>query len=564
MWRSANELAPGSVVEAQVCVVGAGPAGLTLARELAGADFKVLLIESGDFRNHRKLKELNEGDTFGDHYPNPRWHRVRRVGGCTNRWLVDIGGGRLGARFVPLDSIDFETRDWMPGSGWPITRTSLDPYYERAHRHCGIGPYRYDLAAWSEPAASAIETDGLETSIFQFGPKTQWTGRAEKLFQDAPNMDVLLNATVTEIETDASGTVATGLKVLNGAGQPIAVKAQIVVLAVGCVETSRLLLNSHAVHPAGIGNAEDVVGRYFMDHPQSYLNVFRPADRGLFDRTGIYDLRPQGAMAIMAKLAFKDAALRRDELPNSCHLLFPRRDHFLSEAFQSFFSLVLDIRHLSVPRGLGRHLRNMIVGISDLAPIALWALQGTAHYPYLSHGGWADLERKSELFTAFEIWSMVEQAPSPENRVRLGAKRDQNGMPKVEIHWRFTEADRDGVRRMRAAMKREIEGSGLGTIEWSPDLFTTPSSVHPIGGARMGLDPRTSVVGPDLAVHGVDNLYLASSAVFPTSGYANPTLTVVALACRLADRIKRVLAAPIRAAAAEPAMAQGEALPSLV
>ena len=564
MWHSANELAPGTVIDTQVCIVGAGPAGLTLARELAGARFKVLLVESGDFQAHRRLKELNEGDTFGDGYPNPRWHRVRRVGGCANRWLVGIGGGKLGARFVPLDPSDFEKREWIAHSGWPIGRAELDPYYQRAQNHCGIGPYRYDLDAWTMPGATPIETDGLETSVFQFGPQQQWTGRHKALFAETSNVEVLLNATVMEIETDDGGGTVTGLKLVNDAGQPILIRSDITALAVGCVETTRLLLNSHAVHQAGLGNAHDVVGRYFMDHPQSYLNVFTPSDKHLFDSTGIYDIRPREGMAVMAKLAFKDQALRTHRLPNSCHLLFPRRDHFLSEGFQAFFSLMLDLKHLAVPRGVARRVYTMASGVKDLAPIALWALQGKAHYPYLSNGGWADLAAKSDLFSSFEIWSMVEQAPDPENRIRLGQRSDANGMPKVAIHWRFTDADRDGVKRMRAQFKHEIETSGLGTVNWSPDLYTTPSSVHPIGGARMGTEPRTSVVGPDLRVHGLRNLFAASSAVFPTSGYANPTLTVVALACRLADRIKDMLDQPIRIDKLEPLVAAAQTLSNIV
>ena len=547
MLIDAKGLATGAFVEAMVCIVGSGPAGLTLARELAGANSKVVILESGDFRNRRKLKKLNEGDTFGDDYHNPRWGRVRRVGGSANRWLVEIGNGQRGARFVPLDPIDFEKREWMPNSGWPLGRADLDPFYERAQEHCGVGPYHYDLASWSEPGMEAIETPGIETSHFQFGAQDRWTRGHDELFRETSNIDALLGATAVEIETDATGERVTGVKVVDEAQRPITVRAPHVILAVGCLETSRLLLNSHAVHDNGIGNAHDVVGRYFMDHPQSYLNVFTPADRHVFDTFGIYDLRTKGNMAVMAKLALKDAALRREHLPNSCHLLFPRRDHFLSPAFQSFFSLMLDIKYASIPRHALDRAKTMLMGLGDLAPIALWALQGTAHYPYLAKGGWANLADKSKLFSTFELWTMIEQLPDPANRIRLSARRDYNGTPLIEVHWRFSEADRDGVRRVRAFIARELEESGLGKMEWSPDLYTSPGSVHPIGGARMGDDPRTSVVDRDLQVHGVRNLYVASSAVFPTSGYANPTLTVVALSCRIADQVKRSLAGSIAA-----------------
>ena len=545
MLRSASESHAGTVVSAQVCIVGAGPAGLTLARELASAACKVLLVESGDFRYRRKLKELNEGDTFGDQYPNPRWQRVRQVGGCSNKWLVDIGNGQKGARFVPLDPIDFEKRDWIPNSGWPITRDDLDPHYARAHRHCGIGPPRYDVEAWGDVAAFAIQTPGLETTMFQFGAQSRWISGHDHLFMTEPNIEVMLGATVTEIETNPSGDVVTGLKVINPAGASIAVKSDLFILSVGCIETTRLLLNSNAVHANGLGNQFDVVGRYFMDHPQSYLNVLTPRNRNIFDKCSIYDIRSMGDMAVMAKLAFRKSALEEHQLPNSCHLLFPRRDHFLSDAFQAFFSVVLDVKHKSIPRNLIQRGLTMAKGAGDLLPIALWAAQGRAYYPYLAKGGWAELSQKSDLFTTFEVWSMFEQLPNPENRVGLSAKRDYNGTRKIEIHWRFTDDDRKSVTRIREQFGREIEAGGIGKVAWSREPISTPTSVHPIGGARMGHDPRTSVVDRDLKVHGVKNLFVASSAVFPTSGYANPTLTVVALACRLADRIKTILASQV-------------------
>lgn len=559
MLLSSEKFPPGAVVDTQVCIVGAGPAGLTLAREFAGASFKVLLVESGDFRSRRKLKELNEGDTVGDPYPNPRWQRVRQVGGCANRWLVEIGNGRKGARFVRLDGIDFERREWIPHSGWPITRAELDPFYERAATHCGIHPDRYGVEAWPLPGSVPIETEGLATSMFQFGPQERWISHHDDLFRAEPNIDVLLGATVTTIETDEWGQVVTGLQLVTRARQSLTVRAEQVILATGCIETSRLLLASNAVNPSGIGNANGVVGRYFMDHPQSYLNTFKPSDHRLFETTGIFDLRPNGDMAVMAKLGFTEGALRRHRLPNSCHILFPRRDHFLSEAFQSFFSLVLAAKYRALPGDIARHALNMARGLGDLLPIAVWALQGKAHYPYLSKGGWAGLEGKSDLFSLFEIWSMVEQLPDPDNRILLSDKRDHNGMRKVEIHWRFSSQDRDGVQRMREQMRREIEGSGLGTVEWSRDLYSTPSSVHPIGGARMGDDPASSVVDADLRVHAMANLFVASSAVFPTSGYANPTLTVVALCCRLADRIKALRAMPADMSASNAASDESSA-----
>lgn len=541
MIIDARQLAPGSSLEADICIVGAGPAGLTLAREFKDQPLKVLIIESGGFKAKRSLKKLNEGTSVGDPYPNPRWGRHRQVGGTANRWLVDIGSGLYGARYAPLDPIDFEKREWLPNSGWPISRATLEPYYARAQKHTGLGPYEYETKAWEEGTSLkplSFTGGDMTTTMFQFGPKDVWTKQYADVTEHAANITAVVNGTVLEIETDEGGTNVTGLRAVNPDRQQFFIKAKQVILAMGCIEITRLLLLSRAKHANGIGNQNDVLGRYFMDHPQAYLNVFTPSDRNLFNQTDLYDLRPMKNYGVMAKLVFTEQAMRRDHLMNMCFVLFPRRDHFMSEAFQSFFNVALAVVHRQRPGNLVYHMTTMLKGAPHLAQIGLWWLQGKAPYPYLSKGGWAPLKNKSELFTMFELFSLVEQAPDPSNYITLGNQLDPNGQPKVEIHWKFSSLDKDNVVRSREVMRNEFTKSGLGTLQFTQELFTSPSSVHPIGSTRMSDDPKYGVVDANLKVHSMNNLYLASSSVFPTGGYANPTLTVVALACRLADHIK--------------------------
>lgn len=541
MIIDAQQISAGSTINADICIVGSGPAGLTLAREFRNQPLKVCLIESGGFTARRALKRLNEGQTFGDPYPNPRWGRIRQFGGTPNRWQIEIGSHLHGARYAPLNAIDFEDRDWLPNSGWPFSRAELDPYYERAQQHCGLGPYAYETQSWEGPGLAPLKfsTGRLETSMFQFGPKDVWTKHYSDVTSNAPNITCVVNGTVLEIETDDDGTNVTGVRAVNPAGGQFQVQASHVILAVGCIESSRLLLLSK--NGRGLGNQYDVVGRYFMDHPQSYLNVFAPHDRRVFDNTALYDLRPMngGSYGVMAKLAFSEDTLRREQLQNICFVLFPRRDHFMSDAFQSFFTLLLTLIHRQRPSNLPYHLKTMIKGSGHLLQIGAWALQGKAPYPYLARGGWSTIPNPSKLFTVFEIFSLLEQAPDPNNRITLGDQLDPNGQRKVQIHWRFTERDQQSVLRARALLQEEFAQAGLGTITYTKELLTSPSSVHPIGGTRMNNNPRFGVVDENCKVHNVGNLYIASSGVFPTSGYANPTLTVVALACRLADHIKQ-------------------------
>jgi len=217
----------------------------------------------------------------------------------------------------------------------------------------------------------------------------------------------------------------------------------------------------------------------------------------------------------MAKLVVKDEVLAREQLPNSCHLLFPRRDHFMSDGFQAFFSRALDVMYRARPRNVLPRVARLVGGWRDLLPIAWWQLQGTAHYPYLSRGGWAGLPDRGQLFKVFEMWSMYEQAPDAANRITLSQRRDYQGTPIIKVDWRFTEADREGVRRVRELVASELACAGIGKVSWHRDLFTAPSSAHPIGGARMGIDPRSSVVDPNLAIHGVPNPDHASGPLSP-------------------------------------------------
>jgi choline dehydrogenase-like flavoprotein len=543
MITDGNTISPEQTLEADVVIVGSGPAGLTLAREFAGQALNVIVLESGEFGARRSLKKLNEGDTSGDPYPNPRWGRARQFGGTPNRWQIHIADHLYGARYAPLEPIDFETRDFMPYSGWEITRNDLDPYYARAQVHCGLGAYEYETDYWHEPGQDAIPFKGgrLVTSMFQFGARDVWTKHYADVTQNAPNIRVVTAASVVEILTDDGGTNVTSVRAMNFVHQSFSVRAKVVILAVGCIESTRLLMLSTDKHRDGIGNDYDVLGRYFMDHPQSYLNILTPNDRKLFETTSMYDLRPHGQYGTMAKLTFSEETMRKEKLQNICFVLFPRRDHFMSEAFQSFFSVALAMYHASRPSQLGFHMKTMAKGWRHLAQIGLWELQGKAPYPYLAHGGWAGLANKASLFDVFEVFSLLEQAPDPANRITLTDAIDPNGTRKVHIHWKFTEADRQSVERSRRVFDAELAESQLGRMTWHPDPYTSASSVHPLGGTRMHSNPHLGVVDAQCKVQGVSNLYIASSGVFPTSGYANPTLTVVALAVRIAEQVKKQL-----------------------
>jgi choline dehydrogenase-like flavoprotein len=146
MFIDGRQIAESEILNADLCIVGAGPAGITIAREFNGQDLSVLLLETGDFEGRPEVQDLANGTTTGDPFISPYWMRKRFFGGTANIWPIHLGNGRMGVRYVPMDPIDFEKRDWVPYSGWPISRADLDPYYERAHQVVQTGPYNYDPA----------------------------------------------------------------------------------------------------------------------------------------------------------------------------------------------------------------------------------------------------------------------------------------------------------------------------------------------------------------------------------------------------------------------------------
>jgi choline dehydrogenase-like flavoprotein len=524
-FTDARTVEAGTEIRADLCIVGGGAAGITLARELIGAPFRVLLLESGGLRFERRPQRLYIGENVG--LPNyaTAHSRFRVFGGSTTRWP---------GQCRPFDAIDFEARDWVPYSGWPFGRAHLEPWYRRARAACNLSSDDFEPAAWLDGAPALPLGDDLEPVVFQFGHPTDFAKAYRSELEAAANVEILLNANVLEIEPDAGLRQARAVAVRTFAGSDFRVRARAIVLACGGIENARLLLASNRVARAGLGNQHDLVGRFFMDHPYlttGYLDPADPADaRGLhvidsFKRVGWEQRAHLG-------FALAEGVLRRERL-NGCSAYFIRR--LRSETAPEYFSPGgKSLAHLrdflidKVPdKQLGRHLANLALGCREVGiTLARRA---------------ADLVRPKQCL-ALRI--IPEATPRPDSRVMLSDERDELEMPRVRVDWRLNPEDRRGLERLRAALKSAVRDRGLGTLVDDPSDDETgwPPSMaggkHHIGTTRMHADPKQGVVDPDCRIHGLANLYVAGSSVFPTSGYANPTLTIVALALRLADHLK--------------------------
>lgn len=552
-------------INADICIIGAGPAGITLAREFSNQPTKVVLLESGGYDPDPDAQALAYGSNEGDSYPNPGELRQRQFGGTANVWPIELGNGRRGVRYVPLDPIDFEKRDWVPHSGWPITRSDLDPYYEKAHTVAQTGPYDYDPATWEEPHAKQIQFKGdrVTTQMFHFGPLDVFTQAYRHELEKSDNVTILTHATALELETNEAAKRVTHVRVGALGGNRFQVTAGIVVLTQGGLETARLLLLSNSVQSCGIGNRYDLVGRYLMDHPCIRPGVLVPKDRQVIDQLALYDARWVKGTRVIGKPVLTETAQRREKVMNINAAIFPRpslaRHNLLrmiwpkgqrpsSPALQSARVLKKAWKARKLPSDGWEHISNLSTGLSDIA-YQTWRTPGqnrVRQLPLFSydfdHAGWSELDDKPKKFGCFDLLHITEQAPDPSNRITLSADRDSFGYQKMRVHWHYNDIDKRSVKRAMEIFSEEFAIAGLGTLALELDYDTpviwTPSLHHPMGTTRMHESPTQGVVDANCRVHGVSNLFIASSSVFATGGYANSTLTVLALALRLADHVK--------------------------
>jgi choline dehydrogenase-like flavoprotein len=525
MLRDAREIGAGEIISADVCIIGAGAAGITLACELAGGSRRVCLLESGGFDFEEDTQSLYQGEIAG-HALNPLdVSRLRYFGGTTNHW---------GGMCAPLSPEDFGVRPWVQYSGWPITLAELDPYYRRAVPYVQISSARFGIEDWAgevpplfkEPALAGR----LAPLLFQQSPPTRFGETFRAQIVGAGNIEALLHANVLAFQTDAAATRVREVRVSSLGGRAFSVQAPVFVLAAGAIENARLLLVSNSVEPAGLGNRHDVVGRFFAGHPQldGAARIVLDAPSGSAAKPLAATLHSYAMMQVSAQTAARDQIARF-----AAHI-----DPLAAEAAPTLHNTpsYLALKRL-VARLKGTDFPNTTVA-ADLGTV-FSDLDGLATGLYTRFG----------RAPILDIRPQCEQVPNPDSRVRLGEERDALGMPRVIVDWRLTDLDVVTVRRGLAIFGEVFERAGLGRIEISEAVRSADArslacseAWHHIGTTRMSDDPRTGVVDRSCRVHGISNLFVAGSSVFPTTGIVNPTYTIVALSIRLADHIRGVAA----------------------
>ncbi|QAY76470.1 FAD-dependent oxidoreductase [Sphingosinicella sp. BN140058] len=518
---------------AEICIVGAGAAGITAARRLLALGHDVMLLESGGVDHDAAVAALNDGPNVGlDYYPL-RDARLRFFGGTTAIW---------GGRCAELDPIDLEKRDWVDGSGWPIAWDDLQAHYRCARPLFGLPPRTPEIGDFRAAGLAVPDFDParLHTPLWSFDTRfNRFTLPSCEDLVRHPRCTIITNATVTEILAHGDGAHVESVAVRSLRGASLTIRPRELILAAGGIENARILLASRSVMPDGLGNAHDLVGRYFMEHP--HARGGRVITRDGWDLLKLFGRRHRIAGHDLAALITPSAALQREKgILNTSLTIAARQPADASQALG--MRVYSGLKHEIAPTRAGRLLW------MGTKKIATWAQRHIDPLrPWLLHKA-----HRAEL----ALLVRGEQAPNRDSRVTLTGEVDALGVPRVALDWRLSEIDKRSVATLVETLGAELRRLGLGDVRaeswlkvpeqmWRVDPLV---SAHPIGGyhhigtTRMADDPRKGVTDAYGRVHGIDNLHVVGSSTFPTASWANPTLTIVALALRTADRISAATA----------------------
>ncbi|MDF1637850.1 GMC oxidoreductase [Alcanivorax jadensis] len=484
-----------------VCIIGAGVAGITIAKQLKNEGLRIALVESGGLQLNPDVQDLYNGENIGLPYDPLDACRLRFFGGTSNHW---------GGWTRPMDRVDFEKREWIPWSGWPITLDDVAPYYEQAQNLVEVDGTPYDAEFFSPESSTnyLVDRANIETKIFKLSPPTRFLKSYKVDFNDAHSVVVLLNSNVVDFVLSESGKTVQAAQIKTLAGKNTAVTATHFVLACGGIENARILLNCRKANKSGLGNDDDLVGRFFSDH-DGILSGNAVLGQRLLKST-FYQLhvpeivRKAGLNTrIVPAFTLAEKILREKSLPNFNTYVLPVPDNAKAKGSLSIYP---DIEGLV----------NFV--------------EGTPLHP-------AGSRRFFQLVTAFE------NTPNPNSRVMLGDKRDALGLLRCKLNWQRSDNDEILARRLTMEFSRQFALAGLGRVNIDKDNIWPQKSLeigrHHMGTTRMSSSPKHGVVDKNCRVHTTNNLFVAGSSVFASYGFAQPTLTIIALALRLSSHIKQ-------------------------
>jgi choline dehydrogenase-like flavoprotein len=497
-------------VDCELCIIGAGAAGITLARRLAGVYGDLVLMEAGSFEFDYATQQLYLGRNLGLPYYDLQGCRLRYFGGTTNHWS---GYNRAN------DPIDYEGRPELGVPAWPVHMDEIQPFVDEAAHELGIRAQFFDATYYTRelgfPASVLFEANSpaFETKIFQIARERRFGQLYREELGKAPGLRVLLNLNAVHLQLTADGNRLQSVRAATTTGKNVTVRAKVFVLACHAIENARLLLASDDIQKTGVGNTYDQVGRYFMEHPYIVASKLIPSKRFSIFYDWKYALRRDlNANLSLSARAMKDLGILQ---------YYCRFDPVYAEK---------DVRDaISGPSFDRQVLEDLVTVLGDFSDAIENELNAR--------------DIVNTLPAYYRLEHRIEQAPNANSRVTLSDERDSLGTRCADVNWSLREVDYDTFREGHDLVVRELSALGAGRFildELTPELIdaTVSGKYHHMGTTRMSATPRDGVVDSNARVHGVDNLYVMGSSIFPTSGYSGPTMMIVAFTLRLAEHLK--------------------------
>lgn len=551
-----SDASPETTLQTQVCVVGSGPAGIACALELARRQIDVILVEAGGATHLPAAQAMCEAEIVDPRRHAPMQDAVRRALGGTS-WL-------WGGRCIPFDPIDFEPRDHVPDVAWPLSYAEIAPWYRVACEYANCGRPTFSVSDLECASARQPFTDTFQPGAIIATDLERWSGepnfarRYARALRNNPHVRLLLDATCVAIDPMPDSEQIRSVDVVTGlCGETrLRIRADRFVLACGGLESTRLLLNANARHGDRLGNRGGMLGCHYMGHVSGKIASVRlhadPA-RTVWhferDTQGFYARR---RLTVPAAMQHRHALLNTAMWLDNPPLADPGHGNgVLSMAYLALRTPGLS-RLLAAPaiarittaggsRGtLAAHLRNVARALPRIAAF----IPPFAYQHYVARPRLPGFLLPSPT-NVYALHYHAEHLPHRASRVTLADSTDRHGMRRIKVDLRFQHADADSVVRSHALLDQHLRDTGAGQVDyWMPAservdavLAMAGDGFHQIGTIRMAADWRSGVVNRDCRVFGTRNLYVASSAVFPSSSQANPTLTILALAARLAHHL---------------------------
>ncbi|MGB5192164.1 MAG: GMC family oxidoreductase [Polyangiales bacterium] len=538
----------------EICVIGSGPAGLAVALRAAAGGKSVLLVESGDGASD--LSGLNAGEVvdavsapdrsdallvpgptlFKSHYLVSG--RTRAPGGCSTMWCVRARtGAPVTLRIARPERVDFEAQEHFEVPAWPVDFEEIDRYLDHAWEFFGLRESAIEPP--KDRSHYALDARVFERRYFHFPNASVVHEDRLRDVTEGENIDLRTGCTLLEIETNSTKSKVTAVTFVDSKGERFAVAPKKVVLATGGVENARILLN--AVDEGQLADPHDTLGRWFMDHPHARLGVLIPDDD--IGKAGrFHDFHERDGQTVLGHYSLSRNTAHAENLLRFSMTLVGAPEVVATKAAAAGARLA----HFRFSRLTPVELAKQLVELAKDARSSIEQLRhkfgpGPRHHTAL--GGWSDPDTRVTDVGLLAVESMTGQRPSRDNRVRLGPLRNSDGKRQACLQWSWSQPELDSYWRSVELAREHFERIGVGTFVDAAELGsgTVPragTGWHQMGGTRMSQEPSTGVVDADCRHHQTENLFIAGSSVFPSSvGYANPTLTLVALALRLGDHL---------------------------